>query len=211
MQAALARPAASQQRHVITRAFFSVNKTSWPGELTSGVGGAPKDDGTILVLLSTEDVVEANGEAVEVANVQRAKVVVEGIVQEGVVNRKVAGRRATAGGGRSAAFSSSLRTLPRRLGRRREEGIGGRRVDVGGKVQTVWEVSVRPVFSAGKAQKLIKNSPGMYSMTWPIFWEWREVGAMANGSLFLRRSWLRDVVLPECFDCDVPGACVVQA
>ena len=60
--------------------------------LTSGVSSAPEDNGPITVLLSTEDLVELNRKAVQVANVQRPKVVVEGIVEQGVVNGEVARR-----------------------------------------------------------------------------------------------------------------------
>ena len=51
---------------------------------------APEDYGTVLILLGAEDIVELDGKAVQMANVQRAKVMMEGIVQEDVVNGEVA-------------------------------------------------------------------------------------------------------------------------
>lgn len=76
--------------------------------LTSGVGSAPEDDWAILVLLGTEDVMELQGEAVQVANVERAKVVVESIVQECIVDGEVV--RCLTGGGLDGcrAFGGSL-------------------------------------------------------------------------------------------------------
>lgn len=109
---------------------------------------------------------KANGEAVEVANVQRAKVVVEGIVEEAVVNRKVARGRAAAGRRRGTAFSRSLRSLSRRLGRRRKWCVSRRRVDVGAEVESVWRQSVwrlrnqrraEEIFIKKKNKKLTRN------------------------------------------------------
>lgn len=61
---------------------------------TSRVCATPKDNGSVLVLLGTQNVVELECETVQVANVERAKVVVECIVKELVVDGKVAGRLA---------------------------------------------------------------------------------------------------------------------
>lgn len=92
MQAAFARPVeimlADKKRNRAGRKTRDARMT-----LTSGISGAPKHYRAVLVLLSTKDVVEANGKAVQVANVQRAKVVVKGIVQQAIVNGKVARRR----------------------------------------------------------------------------------------------------------------------
>lgn len=140
MQAALARPRQSTSQQ--NRRATVNNKRCRPRgvRLTSGVSRAPKDDGTILILLGTENVVKANGEAVEVANVQGAKVVVKGIVEEGIINRKVARRRAAARRRRNnTTFGDSLGSLSRRLGRRREECVGRGRVDIGPEVESVWE------------------------------------------------------------------------
>lgn len=81
-------------------------------QLTLGVRLAPEDNGAVLVLLGSQDIVKVEGEAVQVSNVERAKVVVEGIVQQRIVDGEVAGRlllrlagpfaggRASAGNGR---------------------------------------------------------------------------------------------------------------
>lgn len=58
--------------------------------LTSGVSSAPENNWAVLVFLSTKDVVELDGKAVKVSDVQRAKVVVECIVEESIVNGEVA-------------------------------------------------------------------------------------------------------------------------
>lgn len=64
------------------------------GLLTPRVGGAVEYNGTVLVLLGAEDIVELNGKAVQVTDVQRAKVMVESVVEKDVVNGEVVGRRA---------------------------------------------------------------------------------------------------------------------
>lgn len=64
--------------------------------LTPRVRSTPKHDRTIFVFLGAKDIVEANGKAVQVTNVQGPKVVVKGIVEECVVDGKVARRRPTA-------------------------------------------------------------------------------------------------------------------
>ena len=103
------------------------------GPLTPRVRGAPEDNGPVLVLGRGEDVVEVEGEAVQVADVQRAEVVVEGVVEEAVVDGEVEG---LLGPPRVAA--------PRGRARRRgrvgvgEEGVGRRGLRVGGEVKAVW-------------------------------------------------------------------------
>ena len=59
---------------------------------TSRVCPAPEHDGPALVLFGSKDLVELQGEAVQMANVEGAEVVVESIVQKGIINRKVARR-----------------------------------------------------------------------------------------------------------------------
>lgn len=58
---------------------------------TTRIRGAPEDNGPILVLGRSEDIVEVEGKAVQVADVERAKVVVEGVVEQAVVDGEVEG------------------------------------------------------------------------------------------------------------------------
>lgn len=60
--------------------------------LTARIGLAPEDDGPVLVAGDGEDLVEEDGEAVEMADVEGAKVGVEGIVSERPVEGEVDGR-----------------------------------------------------------------------------------------------------------------------
>lgn len=129
MQAAFARPG-----RLLVTGFHRVLRLV----LTSGVSSAPEDDGAILVLLGTEDIVELQGEAVQVTDVQRAEVVVESVVEEGVVDGEVVRRRADGGGlNGSRAFGGSLRSFPGggldglAVG---EDGLGRGRVDVRSQV-----------------------------------------------------------------------------
>lgn len=120
----------------------SLRRATMGQRLTSRVGGAPKDDGSVLVLLRAEDVVEADGEAVQVADVQRTKVVMEGIVQEGVVDGEVA--RGCAGTGQGRCIGGARRPFPGRWGRWLggwKQGFGRGRVDVGGEIEPVWRWS----------------------------------------------------------------------
>ena len=74
---------------------------------------------------------ELDCETVEVANVQRAKIMMKGVVQEGVVNGEVAWRSAAAAG-LSGGLRRPLRPFPgadRGLGVR-EIRLVSRRVDV---------------------------------------------------------------------------------
>lgn len=59
--------------------------------LTSRIGSAPKDDGAVLVLLGTEDLVKLEGKPIQVTDVEWAKVMVEVVVEEGVINGEVIG------------------------------------------------------------------------------------------------------------------------
>lgn len=49
-------------------------------ELTPRVGAAPEHNGPVFVVWVAQDLVQLNGETVEVANVEWAEVGVEGIV-----------------------------------------------------------------------------------------------------------------------------------
>jgi hypothetical protein len=60
--------------------------------LTPRVGAAPEDDCAVLIGGIAENFMQLNSEAVEVTNVQWAKVTVEGVVQECLVNAKIDGR-----------------------------------------------------------------------------------------------------------------------
>lgn len=77
---------------------------------------------------------ELNGKAVQMSDMKRAEIVVEGIVEERIVNGKVARRLAVARGRRRMTGGSSLGSFPRGLGMRWEQGIGVGRVDVGSKI-----------------------------------------------------------------------------
>jgi hypothetical protein len=57
--------------------------------LTPRVGVAPKDDWSALILGVSKHLVQQDGEAVEVTNVQRAKVGVEGIVEQVLVDGEI--------------------------------------------------------------------------------------------------------------------------
>jgi hypothetical protein len=78
---------------------------------------------------------ELDGEAVEVANVQRAEIMMEGVVEESIINSEVAWWILALG---RCVHSS---TCPSPGGARWlgvwEESIGGRRVDVGGEIQAI--------------------------------------------------------------------------
>lgn len=80
---------------------------------------------------------ELDGKAVEVANMQRAEVMVEGVVEQGIVNGEVARRVSGIG----ARFHSST-CSPLRGGRLRvrEEGVGSWSMGVGGEIQAICEV-----------------------------------------------------------------------
>lgn len=65
---------------------------------TPRVGVAPEDNRSALVLGVSEHLVQHDGEAVEVANVKRAKVGVECIVQQVLVDREVDWRERRSGG-----------------------------------------------------------------------------------------------------------------
>jgi hypothetical protein len=79
MQAAFARP-----RHVNTWIRLGMR-----GVLTPRVGVAPEDDGPVLIRGVSQDLVKLHRESVQVANVQRAEVAMECIVEKGLVNAEV--------------------------------------------------------------------------------------------------------------------------
>jgi hypothetical protein len=58
--------------------------------LTPCVGPTPEYNGPSLVFWRTQNIVELHSEAVQVANVQWSKIVVECVVNEGIIDRKVA-------------------------------------------------------------------------------------------------------------------------
>lgn len=101
-------------------------------QLTPRVGGAPENDGPVLVLRRSQDIVEVEREAVQVADVQRAEVVVEGVVEEAVVDGEVEG---LLGPPRVAAARGGPRR--RRVGVW-EEGVGRWGLGVGGEIEAVW-------------------------------------------------------------------------
>lgn len=105
------------------------------GTHTPRVRIAPEYYTTILVLLVAQDLVQLHGEAVQMANVQRAKVTVEGVVEESLVNGEVHRRVVLGTCGLGGRLGPRLR-LGRPLARRalfsgiREWRIGIRRVCV---------------------------------------------------------------------------------
>lgn len=109
--------------------------------LTPRVGVAPEDDCAVLVGGVAQDLVQLNGEAVQVTNVKWAKVTVESIVQERLVNAKVDGREHLVCWGCRAAMGAR-RPLGRRLGLLgvREWGRRIRGIRVRGQVETVLDV-----------------------------------------------------------------------
>lgn len=60
--------------------------------LTSRISETVENNGSISVLFGTQNVVELDGKPVQVTDVQRAKVVVERVVQKSVIDGEVAGR-----------------------------------------------------------------------------------------------------------------------
>lgn len=141
------------------------------GLLTPRVRGAPEDNGPVLVLGRGQHVVEVEGEAVQVADVQRAEVVVEGVVEEAVVDGEVEG----------LLGPPRLPAAPRGRARRRgrvgvgEEGVGRRGLGVGGEVEAVCGlVSGLCLGTCGghRGRPLgggSRDVPGMYSTICPIF------------------------------------------
>lgn len=57
----------------------------------AAIGPAPKHNNTALVFWVAQDIVQRHGEAVQMANVQRAKIMVERVVQKGVIDGEVHG------------------------------------------------------------------------------------------------------------------------
>lgn len=58
---------------------------------TAGISFAVENNRPRLVLSRSKDIMELDGEAVEVSDVQWSEVVVESIVKQGIVNGEVAG------------------------------------------------------------------------------------------------------------------------
>jgi hypothetical protein len=130
MQAAFARPVAVSTRRWV-----------WCGHaLTPRIGAAPEDDGAFLVGRIAQNLVQLDSEAVEVANVQGAKVAVEGVVEQRLVDAEVDGRLGL--GGRGCGCGVARGALRGRLALL---GVGKGRVCVGrvrvrGEVETVLDV-----------------------------------------------------------------------
>jgi hypothetical protein len=61
------------------------------GVLTPRVGVAPEDDGPVFIRGVSQNLMKLHRESVQVANVQRAEVAVESIVEQCLVNAKVDG------------------------------------------------------------------------------------------------------------------------
>lgn len=57
----------------------------------TAIGPAPKHNDTALVLRVAQDIVQRHGEAVQMTDVQRAKIVVERVVQQGIIDGEVHG------------------------------------------------------------------------------------------------------------------------
>ena len=113
-------------------------------ELTLRISSAPEDNWSLLVLLGSQYVMELDSKAVQVADVERTKVMVESVVKERIVDSKVAGLRSRWFGERGSAGSESCRSLPRR-DRRRLLGVGKWRIGsgsdvVGSEVQAIWNI-----------------------------------------------------------------------
>lgn len=141
-------------------------------EHTARVSPTPEDNGPVLVLLGTEHIVKVQRKAVQVADVERAKVVVESVVQEGVVNGEVEGRRLGGAGNRLGALSSALRPLPRGLQRLRvgEKCVGRGRMDVSGEVEAVCDACQ-------------KREGGIYTkIQWILGMKWRDGSLGADGA-----------------------------
>lgn len=88
MQAAFARPRNNERvsKSILFKTHFGTTRS----RLTPRISSTVEDNGSVSVLLGAQDIVELDSEAVQVANVQRAKVVVERVVQKSVVNGEVA-------------------------------------------------------------------------------------------------------------------------
>lgn len=161
-------------------------------QLTPRVGSAPEHDRAVFIFLGAEDIVKSNSKAVQVANVKRAKVMVEGVVQEGIIHGEVAWRRLATGC--SSAIRCSLRSFSGRLGGTGEEGIRGRRMNVGAQIKAVWDEMVSIAHKNETATAGIGDEtegtggtllPGMYSIICPMFCECLEERAIDPGSRFL--------------------------
>lgn len=122
MHAALARPALGLS--AIVQSIVSGIKH------TARVCPAPENNRSVLVLLRPENLVELQRKTVEVSNVKRAKVVVEGIVQESVIYGEVERLLPRACLRWSWPVNGALRALGRRS--RRSIGVREQCVLIGG-------------------------------------------------------------------------------
>lgn len=93
---------------------------------TARISSAPENNGPVLVLLRSEDLVELQRKAVEMSNVKRAKVVVEGVVEKSIIYCEIVGLLVVLGG---SGLDIALRSLPRRP--RSLVGVGKQRVGIG--------------------------------------------------------------------------------
>lgn len=111
--------------------------------LTPWIGSAPEDNGSIFILLGTENLVELERESVQVTDVEWAKVMVEVVVQKGVIDSEVVRLLVGRLGHGLGTMARSLRPLGRRSLRRfgiRKQGVLVGRMDVRGQVQTIFRV-----------------------------------------------------------------------
>lgn len=79
--------------------------------LTPWVGPTPEHDRTVLVLLSTQNLMKLEGKSVQVTDVERAKVVVEVVVEQGVINGEVVRLPVAGQLSRLGSVAGSLRPL----------------------------------------------------------------------------------------------------
>lgn len=131
MQAALARP---------ETCLALVVPSQLMGLHTPRVCTAPEYYCALLVGRVAENLMQLDGEAVEVTNVERAEVAVEGVVQQGLVDTEVHGRERL--GATSRGALGARRALRRRrvlLGVR-ERRVRIRCVRVRGKVESILDI-----------------------------------------------------------------------
>jgi len=114
------------------------HERGWAEKHTARVCPAPENNRPVLVLLGTQNLVELQREAVEMANVERAKVVVEGIVEEGIVDGEIVRLpQLSLGGGPIGGSLGALAWGPRRFGVGEQRVlIGG--IEVGSEIQAIY-------------------------------------------------------------------------
>lgn len=118
---------------------------------TSRISTAPKDHGTVLIGAISQHLVQLDGKAVQVANVQWAEISVECVVQQALVNSEVDGRVDMFGRGSRAGLRLG-RALRGRLGRAFQVlkwRVGVRWVGEGGQVEAIWIRDERQKSGAG--------------------------------------------------------------